>query len=174
MDGRSSGFTLIEVMIALAIVAIALVLGAPEFGIWMQNTKVRNVAESVQNGLQTAHNEAVRRNRPAEFAVNADTSWTVTVKAVDANGQFYDDVVEKRSKDDGSSSSVTLAVTGGGTASFNGLGRVDNATPLTRVDVKSSVTGAKKMAVTVGAGGQIRLCDPSLDSVTTDDPRKCQ
>ena len=168
--GRPCGFTLIEVMITIAILAMALALGAPAVSTWMQNTQVRTVAESVQNGLQAARNEALRRNQHVEFTISTDTSWTVTAKVPGS----ADVIVQQRTSHEGSSANVTAALTGSATAAFNGLGRIDNATPLTQVDVASSIAGTKKLRVQLGSGGQIRMCDPDLDLVVTTDPRKCQ
>lgn len=168
--GKRRGFTLIEAVITVAIAALALALGAPMFGVWIQSTQVRTVAESIQNGLQVARNEALRRNQNVEFTVNANTSWTVTAKVPGS----ADVIVQQRASTDGSSSSVTATASPSATAAFDGLGRVVNATPLTKVDVAAALTDAKKLRVQLGSGGQIRMCDPALDSVVTNDPRKCQ
>jgi type IV fimbrial biogenesis protein FimT len=167
--GRQTGFSLIELMIALAIVGIALMLGAPSFSIWMQNTQVRTVSESIQNGLQVTRNEALRRNGRVEFALKTDTSWTVTAKIP---GEA-DVTVEQRAKDEGASANVTATLTpAGGLAVFNGFGRVDNATPLTQVDVQSAVTGTRTLRIQISGGGQIRMCDPD-SSIPNTDPRYC-
>jgi type IV fimbrial biogenesis protein FimT len=64
---RTRGMSLIELMIAVAIFAIALAFGVPSFGEWIQNTQIRSTAESLQNGIQFARAEAVRRNNPTQF-----------------------------------------------------------------------------------------------------------
>jgi type IV fimbrial biogenesis protein FimT len=43
---------------------ILLALAMPGFSNWLRNARVRTTAESVQNGLQLARAEAVRRNTP--------------------------------------------------------------------------------------------------------------
>jgi type IV fimbrial biogenesis protein FimT len=168
---RPGGFTLIELMMTLVIAGIVFALGVPAIGTWMQNAQVRTVAESIQNGLQIARNEALHRNVRVEFVMNTDTSWTVTAKVPDpATDTIKDVIVQQRPAAEGSSSKIAVVITGNDTASFNGLGRIDNAGPLTRVDVSSS-SGTKKLAVQIANGGEIRLCDPL---VTDDkDPRRC-
>ena len=59
--------SLIELLIGIGIVAILLTLGAPSFGEWIKNTRIRSTAESLQNGIQFARAEAVRRNSPTQF-----------------------------------------------------------------------------------------------------------
>lgn len=64
---RARGVSLIELMVAVAIFAIALVFGVPSFAEWIQNSQIRSTAESLQNGIQFARAEAVRRNNPTQF-----------------------------------------------------------------------------------------------------------
>ena len=76
--GRSlqQGFTLIEVMISIAIIAIFLGIGIPAIGDWIQNRQVNVLAESIGNGLRTAQAEAVQRNAPVDMVF---TTSDVTV-----------------------------------------------------------------------------------------------
>lgn len=57
------GFTLIELVIVIAVVGVLVLVGAPEFRIWQANAQIRSVAEILQNDLRMAQAEAVRRNR---------------------------------------------------------------------------------------------------------------
>ena len=56
------GFTLLELMIAIAILAIFLGIGIPAISDWIQNRQVNVLAESIANGLRFAQSEAVQRN----------------------------------------------------------------------------------------------------------------
>ncbi len=49
---RSAGFTLTEMLITVAILAILVTMGLPSFRQLLQNYQVRVAAESVANGLQ--------------------------------------------------------------------------------------------------------------------------
>ena len=60
-------FTLVELMIVVAILGILLALGVPAFSEWNRNTRIRNQAESLMSGLQIARAEAVKRNRHVIF-----------------------------------------------------------------------------------------------------------
>ena len=64
-DGR--GFSLIELLIGVAVLGILLALGASSFRVWISNMRIRTAAESIQNGLQLARGEAVRRNAQIRF-----------------------------------------------------------------------------------------------------------
>ena len=61
------GFTLVELMIGIALLAIILAIGGPSFATWLQNTQIRNMSEAVKDGLQLARAEAVRRNARVRF-----------------------------------------------------------------------------------------------------------
>jgi type IV fimbrial biogenesis protein FimT len=166
------GFTLIETMITIVIVAVALSMGVPAFSSWMQNTQIRTVAESIQNGLQVARNEALRRNCQVQFSLNNNTSWTVT--AIVPGGPNVQ--VQARAAAEASSSSVSAIVVkplgGGLIATFDSFGRLVDANPIEQINVQSSAAGTKALGIQLKTGGQIRMCDPVI-SITTD-PRYCQ
>ena len=61
------GVTLIELLTALIIIGLLFGLGVPSFGGWIQNAQIRTAAEAIQNGLQLARVEAVRRNMTALY-----------------------------------------------------------------------------------------------------------
>jgi type IV fimbrial biogenesis protein FimT len=64
---RETGFTLIELLVGLTIVGILFMMGVPSFKSWIQNTQIRTATEVIQNGLELARAEAVRRNTPVRF-----------------------------------------------------------------------------------------------------------
>lgn len=129
------GVTLIELMVGVTIVAILLAFGLPSFSTWIQNSQIRTAAESVQNGLQLARAEAVRRNADVQFAL-AGTNWTVGCATATANCPAS---IQARSGTEGSAyaavASSEVLPSGApvaspvftGTVIFNGLGRVNPA-----------------------------------------------
>jgi type IV fimbrial biogenesis protein FimT len=91
MSGRQHGVTLIELAVVLAIVAILLSQAAPAFSAWIQNAQIRTAAESIQNGLQLARAEAIRRNRSVMFWLTSTANppqadWLVGCDALSQNG----------------------------------------------------------------------------------------
>ena len=74
---RQRGMSLIELMIAVVILAILVVLGMPTFQQWTLNTRIRTVTESIQNGLRLARNEASQRGGFVRFQLASATSWQV-------------------------------------------------------------------------------------------------
>ena len=84
---KMRGFTLIELMVAVAIFGLLLTLGSRSFTAWIQNQQIRTGAESVLNGMQLARGEAVKRNASAMFVLcdlaagKTGSSWDVLVAA---------------------------------------------------------------------------------------------
>ncbi len=71
------GFTLIELMVALAIAALLLLLGMPSFTTFVRNSEIRSTSESIINGLRAATTEAANRNRPVTFSLKGSgADWT--------------------------------------------------------------------------------------------------
>lgn len=196
---RQRGVTLLELIIGIAILSILLAVGMPMFGSWAQNTQVRTAAESVQDGLQIARNEAVRRNANVRFnltGASGQIAWTVCVVVSDDCG----DVIQQRVAAEGGSNArvgvstvapaspvpptqyATALTAGAGISSdgktgvtFNGIGAIpipNIGTDLTRIDIINAVAAdARRLVVIVGTGGLIRMCDPAL--ALANNPQGC-
>jgi type IV fimbrial biogenesis protein FimT len=176
----SRGFTLIELMITVALLGVLAVLGMPSYQEWMQNTRIRTTAESIQNGLQLARAEAVKRNARVVFTLAIDSSWTVgcVTPVADNDGDGVADcpaAIQSRSAAEGSSSDIALVLTPDGvnTVTFNSLGQVapiPAAASFTQVDIDSNALVAemsRNLRVTLGVGGNTRMCDPNLAATDT-------
>ncbi len=170
------GFTLIELMIILVIMALLLGLGVPAFTEWMQNSQIRTHAESTLAGLQHARMEAVRRNRAVEFLFTSTSPEPANVNAlvpatqgphwavrVFQPGGAYnaDDFIEGRSRAEGSAN-VTVNASQASLV-FNGQGRLTGGGGGVTIDFGStSAAATRPLRIIVNTGGQVRLCDPAL------------
>ncbi|MDR2710664.1 MAG: prepilin-type N-terminal cleavage/methylation domain-containing protein [Burkholderiales bacterium] len=65
------GFSLIELMIAVALLAIFLVMASPSIRTYLENSKVKNVAESIESGMQKARFNAINHNHLTQFVMTA-------------------------------------------------------------------------------------------------------
>lgn len=174
---RSGGFTLVELMVTVALLAILATLGIPSFQAWIQNTKIRTAAESIQNGLQIARAEAVKRNTPVQFVLDGGNSaWTVRCLTAAQCADLAGGVVETRAASDGSSADIIIATlpATSDTVEFNNFGGINTSpVPFTQIDVNSNASAADRpLRVTLGVGGNTRLCDP-YTGLSASDPRKC-
>ncbi|MGH8807889.1 MAG: GspH/FimT family pseudopilin [Noviherbaspirillum sp.] len=172
------GFTLVELMIGVAVVGILLALAAPSYSTWIQNSRIRNTAESILNGLQLARAEAVSRNAQVDFALVGGSGWRVGCPVVTA---LCPETIQSRPAGEGSSSAVTVATVGGPTIRFNNFGRRVLPDPAggvavaaINVDITPSVMPAaqtRDLRITIDVGGNVRMCDPNVTSPT--DARAC-
>ena len=172
-----AGFTLIEMMVVVAVMGIVIAIALPSLNVMIANTQIRSVAESIRNGLQVARTEAVKRNESVIFTLNADNSWQLgcVTPIADLDGDGQDDcpaVITQKGVREGGGNAVTIV--GAGQATFTSLGTLAPAmAPLTQVDITSNAiaTGTRPLRITLGAGGNARMCDTSITAVG--DARAC-
>lgn len=193
------GFTLIEMMIALAIVAMVLFVGVPAFTIFLQNQQIKNAAQTVMIGLSSARAESIRRNAAVRFQFVSDLTagctlttnslaWVVSLadpsSACDATpgDTAAPQIVEKRSATEGTRNVTVVA--DATTATFSGLGRLTGA-GITQIDFSNStgtcehvdlVNGTMRcLRVVISPGGEARMCDPKVAVPVPPaiDPRAC-
>lgn len=148
---RSRGFTIIELMIGVALLSLLLMLAMPTFTTMLQNAKLRGVAESILAGLQAARVEALKRNQTAEFLLTDDApdpanfatfavtsagrGWAVRVlDAVGAPTEFVEGraAVEGSAQASGAALTVQVAASNlaaSNTIRFDGMGRTNVAGP---------------------------------------------
>jgi type IV fimbrial biogenesis protein FimT len=186
---NASGFTLIEMAVAMSVFAVLIALGVPSMRTWISNTKVRAVTDALQNGLRLAQSESLRRSRQVVFSMtNSATPQAVPLGAV-ANGTSWA-IYTLPSMTDGTEpawfiqSGVLSAVSAnvvvnGSVASicFNSAGRMiaNTSANLTAVTggatcgapavqtFNVSLTGSDRpLQIQVGLGGQVHMCDPAF------------
>jgi type IV fimbrial biogenesis protein FimT len=168
----SAGFTLIELMIALVILAIMLLIALPNFAVWMQNTQIRTAGEAVLNGMQLARAEAIRRNVSIELRMDASSGWTARV------ADPPQEVIQARLAGEGSAAAlVTITPVGARTVTFNSFGSVatnaDGTATVTEIKIDSpsiAAADSRELCILVRAGGNVRMCDPQ---VAVTDTRSC-
>ncbi|MGH6645297.1 GspH/FimT family pseudopilin [Aquabacterium sp.] len=188
------GISMIEVVVTIAIMGILMAAAMPSVGDWLRNAKVRNTAESIQNGLQRARMEAVRLNKPMSFYLVSDltsgcvlsaSSGTWVVSAVSPVGHcdalpsatVSPMIVAKATVADGGGAGTVAATTGttnATTVTFNGLGQITTASAGTAIRIVnvSNADSPYKRRVEISLGGMGRLCDPDL-AINTGDSRAC-
>jgi type IV fimbrial biogenesis protein FimT len=172
---RPRGFTLIELMIGLAIFAILLFLAAPTMVQFMGNTRIRNIADSIAQGAKQAQVEAIKRNRDVEFTIDPATGWQIRDPDVALGG-----VVHTEPFTTGATVTVNPVPPGTLTVVYSALGqyRADGTPgappapgPMQRIRVTSdTISNPHPLEVVVdpALGVGVRVCDPQFSSVAVD------
>lgn len=116
---RYSGFTLLEALITVALLAILIAVGVPSFRGMMDRNAVTATANDLLSSILLARSESVKREQTVIFSGNSDFSlWKV---AADTDGDGAgDDVVLEHSVDGNGISVTANNIT---TISFNTRGR---------------------------------------------------
>lgn len=74
-QARHSGFTIIELMITIAVIAVIAALALPSFKSILEERRLVGAAENLYASLQYARSEAIKRNSVMNFVVdNANPS----------------------------------------------------------------------------------------------------
>lgn len=162
---RQKGFTLVEALVAVGVLAVLASLAAPSFESTFVRFRVRVSAEGLMSGLQLARSEALRRNQPVRFTLDDGRgNWTVATLSPARTIQ---------TSTGAAAAGVTLTTNASQTAVvFLASGLVDtSAARIERIDLSTRVPGVNTWRVEVHGGGQVRMCDPAVTDAN--DRRKC-
>jgi type IV fimbrial biogenesis protein FimT len=175
---RQRGFSLVEVVVTIALLALLLGLAAPAFGTWTRNAQVRTVSDSLQTGLRFAQAEAVRRHRQVAFFRTENRDCTNAITSSD-NGNFWSirtvplvagEIPETLQCGVLNDVAGGVTIAGPRVLCFNSAGRMaanaNNvvgdqtciAPALQRVYTVSAPGAERILNVNVTLGGQVRMC----------------
>lgn len=185
-SNRRSGFSLIELMVAISLIGLLLALGVPAIGKWTADTRARGTAEQLASALRLAQASAITRNRTSMFALtnaapayNAaavanGVNWFVSLLPSGLSGEAASSKDLLQSATVAQQNHVTL--TGPALVCFDALGQQvavgDAATGLAAACsppgadaggltsyLVSRTDATRQFKVLVYRGGRIRLCD---------------
>ncbi|MDI1247130.1 MAG: GspH/FimT family pseudopilin [Rhodoferax sp.] len=192
----SLGFSLIELMTTITILAILTAVVGPAIGSWMINTRTRSAAEAVLTGLQKTRMEAIRRNQtvtfwlvsstdPTQFdsscaASSASGSWVIS--SSDPSGkcssnpdtklaEFYDWHSAGKSSKDILIAAMDNAANAASSVKFDSLGQVvSSGNAIRTIDFTTNSDGTRRLRLLISSIGSARLCDRDAGAT---DPRAC-
>ncbi len=158
---RSSGFTLIELMIVVVLIGIAAAYAVPSFTQLVERNRVSSTVNGMLGILNYARSEAVKAGQTIEVTPLTGNDWdTGVVVWLDAdNDNFLDADEELRRFTDIPNGLTVTGVAGGANAiGFRGNGFLD---PGTAAEFQLSVTSPNTPArfVCTGFSGRVRTAD---------------
>ena len=136
---------MLELMVTIAVLAILVTVGVPNFRDLIQNNRVTTQANELVTALNLARTEAVKRGRNVQVEVElSEPGWQATVSIV---GE-----AEALRVFDRTGSAITVNES---TLVFSATGR-PLATETFTMQPKSGCSGEQRREIVVGASGQIR------------------
>jgi type IV fimbrial biogenesis protein FimT len=163
----AKGFSLVEVLVGVAIIGVVMAIALPSFSEWIRNVRIRAAAEAVLAGVQTARSEAIRRNAPVVFTLlptaDATLLWRVGCVNVTATCPAS---IHARPLSEGGSTAVSFDAASDTLVRFDSFGRATNLAGVASWNVESNDTydGERPMRILVDVGGASRVCDKNLSS----------
>lgn len=174
------GFTLIEVMVVVAIIAILLSVAAPSLVAFQRNSELRSTASGFLAAVQAARVEAMKRGVDTYMIPASGGNWAngwIVFADTDLD-QTLNPATDTIIMQTGAIASRTAVVTGQANASafaggsvgyfirFNGGGFSMNTDNTFRSGaIEFSVTGSTETRrVVLNNVGRARLCDPAKDT----------
>lgn len=178
--GQYRGFSLIELMITVAITAIAMAVAVPSFQQTIRTNRVVSLTNELSASLQLARSEAVTRGYPVTVCKSAhpeaadsacdganwQNGWVVFVEqdssgsrgSIDTNDLRLRVAQPKTSQFDITASNFANAITYFPTGASNNLGS------FTIQDAQDSSYARK---IKIARSGRVRVCNPAVDSGCT-------
>jgi type IV fimbrial biogenesis protein FimT len=150
---RQSGFTLIELMMVIVVLAIVLAIGVPSFRTLIINNRVTGEANDFAAALNIARSEAIKRRVNVTLTAASGSSWEAGW-TVTAGGTTLR--VQQTFKP---GSTLRGLASGGGAVSsivFDAGGYLASANPPLTFDLCNGNATQEKQ-ITVVAGGRVNL-----------------
>lgn len=170
---HNKGFTLLELMVVLTVVAILVTVGLPGFGAMARQNCTVTSANTLLTVLLATRSEALKRDRSVALCKTVDGAACITgagtgwdrgyLMYLDDNDNGRRDATEALLKVELPLS--TCASISGGTAgyvntlAYDGLGR---ASKLGNFKVVAKSDSSYERRVVISPGGRPRICNPAL------------
>jgi type IV fimbrial biogenesis protein FimT len=157
---KQKGFTLIELMVTISILIVFTILSAPSITEFVEKNKIKTAANSLNDGIQIARSEAIKRNESITFNLSND-QWNVLSE---------DDMIAVSQSEIAQTVIQDTLPSGATTLTFNNLGMLeigkDGLLNINRIILTSQKTNYRLWVMISNSGGS-RVCDPNETTLNT-------
>ena len=150
------GFTLLELMVTIAVLAILATVGVPSFRDLIQNNRVTTQTNELVSALSFARTEAVKRGQSVEVVIAQEGSGWRTAVEVGATNETL------RVVDRGGSSVTIDGIAVDDPLIFSPTGVPDRAVTI-GMEPGPDCAGNKRREIEVGMSGQVRTTKKSCN-----------
>ena len=186
MSVKEKGFTLIELMITLVVLAILLLVAVPNFGSFVAQSRLDSVKNKLISSVALARSEAIKRGVAVAICrKNADPAQTCNGNAVTGSKDWSNGWIVFLDEDDNQTAAAaeilkifgeidaasTIQYSLGDVIVFDSLGLLDTASTIDEEfalgDTGDSAIGA---GLSIRPTGRIRMCaDWTVSAATCND-----
>ncbi|WP_417546107.1 GspH/FimT family pseudopilin [Marinobacter sp.] len=155
---QSLGFTLIELMVTLALVAVIAAFAIPSFTTMIANSRLVSTSNDIVGALSYARSEAIKTGRRVSVNPTDGANWANGMSVwIDnnSNGSMQDS--EELRRTTGAAGAVTI--TSSSNFAFSGGGLLSNSSAEVTIQVCDNRSGESGSKIIVTLGGGIRSKD---------------
>ncbi len=172
-NGFNRGFTLVELMITIAVLAIILAIAIPDVSLWMARARIRAAAGNLQQDINWAKGYAIRSGYPVNVTVTPSDnacSWTIAPQTVNPTLQNVPGMSLSQYANQYPNTPCTVLTSG--TFSVTPTGMVydtNNAITSANIEFQSSGNNPATYGywlVQVSGAGNVRSCATASDTST--------
>lgn len=154
MVKRTSGFSLIELMVVVGILGILISVAAPAFSEWIAGQRVRDTAADIHTSLMRARNEAVSRGLATSITpvtLSGVTSWANGWYIANPDSTYNPDPANPTVFIEQHGPVQNASISGAGTITFTAIGRLSGVALAIRVTAAGT---AMTRCITVDTAGR--------------------
>lgn len=168
------GFSLIELMIVLSIVAILSSLSLPAFHTWIADAQVKSASEHLMSGIRLAQAQAIQSGQRIEFYLTqeapvlgaaenaAGKNWVI--QSMDLLQPTQTEALIQAGMMGDSYANIAVQANVAKLA-FNAIGRITNIAQNAQIDITHPAS-SNPFRIDVTTTGSVRLCNPDKSRET--------
>jgi prepilin-type N-terminal cleavage/methylation domain-containing protein len=150
---RLAGITLIEVLVAIAILAIVAAIALPAYQSQIARQNLVLVAETLVSDIKLARSEALKRSDEVSFSITSGANWSYVI-----SDSASTQIKSVSSSNFSNITELTLSNLGGGSFSFDGVRGLSDVPGNATITFNASGDSA---SVVVNVVGRAWICDLS-------------